>query len=161
MYMIILKVTALFTLLSVGRVNAQVAVPATGGSATGSGGSVTYTIGQVAYNTNGSTSVSEAQGVQQPYEISKPVVGIGEPEINLELIVSPNPTEDIITLNIGDYNSEKLSFQLFDLKGRLLDSTKIVDVSTTIEMKDLPTSTYLLHVLDNDSLVKVFRIIKN
>ena len=49
---------------------AQTSVNATGGDASGSGGSVSYSVGQVVYTTNTGTSGSVAQGVQQPYEIS-------------------------------------------------------------------------------------------
>lgn len=160
MYTVFFKVTALFMLLSMEGLNAQVAVPATGGSASGSGGSSTYTIGQVVYITSSSTNASEAQGVQQPFEISKYVVGIDETEIKLELVASPNPTDKIITLTIGNYNNEKLTVQLFDLEGKLIDGKKINLMSTIIEMEDLPASTYLLRVLDDNSVVKAFRIIK-
>jgi len=47
------------------------------------------------------------------------------------------------------------------MQGKLLDSKQAVNSCTTIGMKDLPTSTYLLNVLDNNSLIKTFRIVKN
>ena len=57
---------------------AQEAIPATGGEASGSGGSASYTVGQVVYTTNvGTNGNSVAEGVQQPYEISV-VTGIPE-----------------------------------------------------------------------------------
>ena len=45
--------------------NAQDAIPATGGDATGSGGSASYTVGQIGYTTNTGTNGSVAEGVQQ------------------------------------------------------------------------------------------------
>jgi hypothetical protein len=42
--------------------------PQAGGEATGSGGSVSYSVGQVVYTTNTGINGSVAQGVQQPYE---------------------------------------------------------------------------------------------
>jgi len=138
---------------------AQETVPATGGDATGAGGSSSYTVGQVVYTTNTGTNGSVAQGVQQPYEIST-AVGIEVTEINLELVAYPNPTTNVLNLNIGNYNNEKLTYQLYDMQGKLLDSKKVVNNSTTIVMHELPKSTYLLSVLDNNSLIKTFRIIK-
>jgi hypothetical protein len=49
---------------------AQEVIPAVGGNASGSGGSVSYSVGQVAYQTHTGTNGSVVEGVQQPYEIS-------------------------------------------------------------------------------------------
>ena len=151
--------TIIALIFSVG-LHAQETVPATGGDATGAGGSSSYTVGQVVYTTNTGTNGSVAQGVQQPYEISISV-GIEVTAINLELVAYPNPTNNALTLNIGNYNNEKLTYQLYDMQGKLLDSKQVVNSSTTIGMQDLPVSTYLLNVLDNNALIKTFRIVKN
>ena len=138
----------------------QEGISATGSEATGSGGTVSYTVGQVVYTTNTETNGSVAQGVQQPYEISI-AAGIEVTEINLELITYPNPTNNALTLNIGNYNNEVLTYQLYDMQGKLLDSKQVVNNNTTIGIQNLPTSTYLLNVLGNNALIKTFRIIKN
>ena len=148
-----------FLLLGLGGLHAQEMVPATGGDASGSGGSSSYTVGQVVYTTSTGTNGSVAQGVQQPYEIST-TVGIEVAEINLELIAYPNPTNNALTLNIGNYNNEKLTYQLYDMQGKLLASKQVVNDKTTIDMQDLPENTYLLNVLDNNSLIKTFKIVK-
>ncbi|MEN8157615.1 MAG: T9SS type A sorting domain-containing protein [Bacteroidota bacterium] len=148
-----------FLLLGLGGLHAQETVPATGGDASGSGGSSSYTVGQVVYTTSTGTNGSVAEGVQQPYEIST-TVGIEVAEINLEFIAYPNPTNNSLTLNIGNYNNEKLTYQLYDMQGKLLANKLVVNDKTTIGMQDLPESTYLLNVLDNNSLIKTFRIIK-
>ena len=60
----------LLIILSSFRIMAQQAINASGANATGSGGSVSYSVGQVLYTTNSGSNGSSAQGVQQPYEIS-------------------------------------------------------------------------------------------
>lgn len=152
--------SVVFLLLGLGGLYAQETVPSAGGDATGSGGSASYTIGQVVYATYTGTNGSVAQGVQQPYEISV-TVGVEVAGIKLELAAYPNPTNNALTLNIGNYNNEKLTYQLYDIQGKLLDSKQVVNSNTTISMKDLPVSTYLLNVLDNNSLIKTFRVVKN
>jgi hypothetical protein len=151
--------TIVALIFSVG-LHAQETVPATGGDATGTGGSSSYTLGQVVYTTNIGTNGSVAQGVQQPYEISTSV-GNEVTEINLELVAYPNPTNNALTLNIGNYNNEKLTYQLYDMQGKLLDSKQVVNSTTSIGMQELPVSTYLLNVLDNNAVIKTFRIVKN
>ena len=139
-------------------VYSQETITTAGGEATGSG-TVSYSIGQVVYgNTTGSNG-SVSQGVQQAYEI---VDAIGEVvEINLELAAYPNPTNNALTLNIGNYNNQNLTYRLCDMQGKLLDSKKVIHSSTEIGMQGLPASTYLLNIVDHESLIKTFRIIKN
>ena len=139
-------------------VYSQEIVTTAGGEATGSG-TVSYSIGQVVYSNTTGSNGSVSQGVQQAYEI---VDAIGEAvEINLELTAYPNPTNNALTLNIGNYNNQNLSYRLCDMQGKLLDSKKVIHSSTEIGMQDLPASTYLLNIVDNESLIKTFRIIKN
>ena len=84
------KLTALL-LLGIGfnQVYAQQATTASGGDASGSGGSVVYSVGQIVYTTNTGTTGSVLQGVQQPYETS--ISGLNETGINLNLSAYPNP----------------------------------------------------------------------
>jgi hypothetical protein len=80
-------------------------VNASGGDATGTSGTVAYSVGQVVYTSNTGSTGSVAQGVQQSYEIF--MVGIKETELNISLSVFPNPTSDNLTLQISNYNHEK------------------------------------------------------
>ncbi|MCF8297889.1 MAG: hypothetical protein K9J13_10125 [Saprospiraceae bacterium] len=90
-----------FTLIfSIPIIQAQEVIPATGGNATGSGGSVSYTIGQIVYSTNSGTTGSVAEGVQQPYEISEATAIEEAKDISLNCTAFPNPTKDFLTLKI-------------------------------------------------------------
>lgn len=139
---------------------AQNTVVSSGGEATGSGGSVSYSLAQITYTTITGTTGSVSQGVQQPYEISI-VTGI-ESENNISLSAFPNPSTDILNLSVGEVNSEELSYQLFDIQGKLLLEARISGNHASINMQDLPQSTYLLHVLGNNhQTIQSFNIIKN
>jgi hypothetical protein len=140
---------------------AQVSINATGGNAAGSGGSVNYSVGQVFYTTNTGTSGSVAQGVQQPYEISV-VTGIEEAKgINLSVTAYPNPTTDYLTLRIDEFDISNLSYQLYDMQGKLLQNEKIMDNQTSIVMSNLVPATYFIKVIQGNKEVKTFKIIKN
>jgi hypothetical protein len=150
-------------LLGIGMLGlqAQNTIPATGGNATGAGGTSSYTVGQVVYNTYTGTNGSVAQGVQQPFEISV-VTGIEEAlGISLEIMVYPNPTTDFITLKIENYELRNLRYQLYDINARLLQDNKIVSNKTSIVMQNLKPSMYFLKVTDRNKVVKTFKIIKN
>ncbi|MEN8229766.1 MAG: T9SS type A sorting domain-containing protein [Bacteroidota bacterium] len=140
---------------------AQEAIPATGGEASGSGGSVSYTVGQVAYQTHAGTSGSIAEGIQQPYEIWV-VTGIEEAAvINLSVNAYPNPVTDHLILTVEDLKLSTLSFQLYDMQGKLLQSKKITGNQTSIVMSNLFPATYFVKVVQGTSEIKSFKIIKH
>jgi Secretion system C-terminal sorting domain len=139
---------------------AQKSVVASGGNATGTGGKVSYSIGQVAYTTATGTGGKVTQGVQQPFEI----VTLGTdnfPEITVTMAVYPNPTTSLVNLTVDNFDFEKLQFYLTDINGKQLQSRKIIDAETQIEMENLPQAVYFLNVLENNKTIKTFKIIKN
>ncbi len=143
--------------------NAQSAIPATGGNISIGGiGSVSYTVGQVVYTTNSDeTSGSVSQGVQQPYEISV-VTGIEEAlGISLEIMVYPNPATDFLTLKVMNYDKENLSYWFYDFNGNLLQNKKVEDNECNVSMQNLLSGTYILKVTDNIKVIKTFKIIKH
>ena len=153
----------LFCILSLGtmKIKAQNAVTSSGGEATGSGGSVSYSVGQAFYTTNTGTNGSVGQGVQQPYEISI-VIGINEAKgIELECSAYPNPASDFLILKVENNESSTMNLQLYDMNGKLLESKKITGNQANISMSDLPVATYSLKVSDNNIELKSFKIIKN
>jgi len=176
----------LLLFLCISGLQAQVAVLTSGKDASGIGGSFSYSIGQVVYNFNTGTTGTEAQGVQQPYEISELQViknanilktdrinstdssfsAISKSKdvkfIDLKCIAYPNPTHDLLTLTIEypDKGSSNLSYQLFDLNGKLIESKKIKNNSTSIDIHNLIPATYILSVSKGNKSVKTFKIIK-
>jgi len=145
---------------------AQDATTATGGVAKGSGGSVSYSVGQTGYTTHTSSAGTVAQGVQQPYEISV-LSGINEAKaVTLNCVVYPNPTTDHLQLKVVDFKIEGLSYQLFDTRGRQIANRKVIGSETTISMKGLAVGTYFLKVINSQDgapqqEIKTFKIIKN
>lgn len=150
----------LFSGLSFGVLQAQEVIPASGGEASGNGGSASYSVGQVVYITNTGTSGLVAQGVQQPYEISV-VTGIEEAKgINLTVTAYPNPATDNLTLRIDEFDISNISYQLYDMNGKLLQNEKIAGNQTSITMRNLVPATYFVKVVQGNKEVKTFKIIK-
>jgi hypothetical protein len=154
------KIKLSVLLLSIGvTAQAQQATTSSGGDASSSGGSVAYSVGQVVYTTNTEASGTESQGLQQPYEIF--TVGIKEAELNISLSVFPNPTADNLILQISDYKNEKLSYQLYNMQGKLLNHGQVTAQQTQINTSSLPTATYFINVVNQDNKkVQLFKIIK-
>ena len=154
-----IKLSVLLLGLGLTTAQAQQATTATGGDASGSGGSVAYSVGQVVYTTNTSTSGTVSQGVQQAYEIF--TTGINETELNISLSVYPNPTANNLTLQIQDYKNEKLWYKLFDMQGKLVNNGQVTAQQTQINTSSLAAATYFIHIVNQENKqVQSFKIIK-
>jgi len=140
--------------------SAQQTLSSAGGEAIGTSGTMSYTIGQVAFTTMTQSEGAVSQGVQQPYEISV-IPGVeGKFRISLELSIYPNPTREYLRLKATNYISANLTYQLYDLNGALLENKKLVGDETNIQMDFLSPSAYFLKVTVDDTEIKTFKIIK-
>lgn len=159
--MVVLGLVTLFTFtFCLSTVSAQESGNTTGGNASGSGGSASYSLGQVVYTTNTGTNGSIAQGAQQPYEISV-VTAIEEAKgINLLVTAYPNPTTDYLILDIPDFHLFPFTFSLYDMNGKLIQSEKITGNQTSIVMSNLVPATYFVKVIQGSKEVKTFKIVK-
>lgn len=150
-----------FSVINVSLFAQSVVVP-TGGTANGSGGTVTYTVGQIADQKVEGDGRYIIEGVQQPYEIQ--VVGINSyPGIHLSAMVYPNPTSDKVVLSIRDYEipSSGLMLQVYDLNGKQLKTMVIKDADTEVDFSAFAAATYHLRVLNQKQLLKTFKVVKN
>lgn len=143
---------------------AQEAVLVASGNASGSGGTVAYSVKHVVYTTYTGTNGSVTQGVQQPFEISV-VTGLEEARgINLVVSSYPNPITDFLYLKVNastTLNIQSMSYQLYDMNGKLLEKKKLDRNQTTIVTSSFVPATYFLKITESNKEVKTFKIIKN
>jgi hypothetical protein len=130
-----------------------------GGGASNPSGSISYSIGQVTYQSASNTSGSVNQGVQHAFEIS--TLSLEENVLQLSLMAYPNPTQELLNLRVGNYSQEKLTYKLVDLEGKVISEATIHSETTAIDMKQLPVATYFVEVHNEGKKVQVFKIIKN
>jgi hypothetical protein len=133
---------------------------ATGGNATGSNGSVSYSVGQIDYTSQSGSGGNINQGVQQPYEIfeSNSLNELGE---NILLNLGPNPTTDLFTLSNVSSSTIELFYYLIDNNGKIvIESTQLLN-KAEISMSTFPVGMYQLVVRNSNMDVKSFKIIKN
>ena len=140
---------------------AQETISSTGGEASGSGGAISYTIGQTVYTTEtGTGNNSIIQGVQQPYEISV-VTGIIEANgISISISAYPNPTSDCLIVKVENYETTNLQYKVFNINGKLLKNIKATGVETQIQTSTFVSANYFVKVIENNKEIKVFKIIK-
>ena len=155
----IILASALFFIIN--SLQAQETIPASGGDFGGNSGSISFTLGQIDYTKNSAINGSVAEGVQQPYEIW---VYSGIAEMNgdePEFSVFPNPASDILSLKTNYQKIENLSYQLFEMNGKLVENKKITKNETSVLMKNLAPGVFILKVFNNGKELKYFKIIKH
>ena len=150
---------AIIVISGFGKFHAQQAIAATGFDATGSGGSSSYSVGQIDYSAKGANN-EITEGLQQPYEI----VTLGNndfAEINLVMSAYPNPTIDVLNLVVSDEKWSGMSYQLFDLNGKTLSKLqKMITSETSVSMQELQSGIYFLTITNGSKKIKTFKIIK-
>lgn len=153
-----------FLLSLAGATFAQSAIVPLGGDTQSNSGSVSYTVGQIAVesaaNSNGSVTIVE--GVQQPYEIQ--TVGIDEyPQIALNAVVYPNPTENLAQLRLNGFEipADGLRAILYDGNGKQLQSLMVTDDLTAFQIGQYATGTYYLGLRDGKRVLKTFKIVRS
>ena len=154
-----IKTITLIAFFASFTLHAQQTIPAAGGDATGSGGSASYSVGQIVYTTHTGSNGSISQGVQQSFEIFT-LSNASLSTVNLIATTYPNPTSDYVVLAISDINLTDLSYALYDIQGKPIAKATISSKDTQIDMHSLSAGTYLLNVNQNNQKLKSFKIIK-
>jgi hypothetical protein len=152
--------TAFLLGITLPGLHAQQTILSANSNATGSEGTVSYSVGQVAFLTKTGVSGTITEGIQQPFEIFY-MTGIEEEKgITLDCILYPNPANGYVKLKIENHEVKNLSYQLYNMSGLVLQDQKIESQETTIHVDELLKSTYLLKVTENNKALKTFLIIK-
>jgi uncharacterized membrane protein len=150
---------AVFVALTL-SVKSQQSINSSGGNALGSNGTASFSVGQIDYTSEKSSSGSFSLGVQQTFEIE--IIDGVEDVINslINFNVFPNPTTESINLKIETKNSQIFQANLYDSNGKLLENVNVINNQSQISMQNLPPAVYFLKVSKNNEIVKSFKIIK-
>ena len=150
----------IITLLSSGIILAQESVNTSGSNASGTGGAVSYTVGQVAYTNSSGSNGSVSAGVQQSYTITA-TTGVDENNFNLDVSVYPNPTTDLLVLSINELK-EEYRYQVLDMAGKRLTNGQLRNNQTQLDFSSYAAGSYYVNIITNSNKqIKTFQVIKN
>lgn len=140
---------------------AQKDLVSSGGNATGTGGTVSYSVGQVAYQNYTSGTGTITQGVQQPFEIFV-VLANNEFATSFSATLFPNPAITSVVLTIDtSVVGTKLIYELTDVTGKLIRTNRITSDETIINVEGFAEACYFLNIIDGNKRVKTFKLLKN
>lgn len=139
--------------------NLHYSLNSSGKSNTNKNGSISFSYGQVFYNSYATNKSKVFEGIQQTTQNSipnKPVIHTPE---KVTIKVSPNPMINFVTVNIPKLE-KNLSYQFYSLKGNLIKTGRLLNTKTEISAVGLENAMYLLKVTQNGQTLKTFRLIK-
>ena len=131
---------------------------ASGGDATGSGGSVSYTIGQIDYINSSGTNGTIHQGVQQPFEFFREL-GLNESEL-VNLSLYPNPTNEFLVIKLETFLAD-LNYELHDMNGKIVVQGIINNLETKLDVRSFAPGEYHLSITNNNNRIQSIKIIKH
>nr|MBS0037311.1 T9SS type A sorting domain-containing protein [Saprospiraceae bacterium] len=151
----------LFLFLGFGTVQlqAQQAVVPAGGNASGNSGSVSYTVGQVFYQTIDGPSAYATEGVQQPYEIYN-LTSVENLELTLEVSIFPNPTSDYLIIELDESVDRSMNYAVFDVSGKQVDNQLLSGIRTAIPTAGLSSGTYFIAIFREGEKINTFKVVK-
>ncbi|MRI02124.1 T9SS type A sorting domain-containing protein [Kriegella sp. EG-1] len=126
-----------------------------GGLVTGQSGSGSYAIGQLFLSDMSSPAHKITEGVLQQLDNS-----LNALLTTIAIETYPNPTTDYFFIEVDDFKSRNLSYQLVNLQGKILTRNLIQDFKTKITSTFLHQGIYIVSVLEDNKFLKSFKIIK-
>jgi hypothetical protein len=132
---------------------------------TQSNGSISFTVGELVvlqqYDANGN---SLGGGFTNSSTISTTVLAIQEPDVNiLQVSVFPNPTSDLLQIQIKEASINELELELSDLSGKIIYSGhyRLLQQNIGINTANYPTGVYLLMLKNpNGKILGSYKIVK-
>ncbi len=138
---------------------AQEAVVSGGGYYEAAGGSISWTLGEPVIETFEAEGITLTQGFQQSALI---ITSVEEhPELVFFISVFPNPAKEYLNIKIGAEDFDGIWYELYDLKGMKLEQKRIDSNIAHVSLRELNPSVYFLRIIQNNKVLKTFKVIKN
>jgi len=157
----------LFIMISTRCLFSQQIVTTAGSTLANSSGIVTYTLGEpvsqtlvgVSYSQNlSSDTIILTQGFNQPV-ITTSIIKVNE-GLDFPIVIYPNPAVSFLKLSIDKEDVSGLSFNIYDMSGKLIYRQNIEYKITDVPIKSMIKGSYLLEVENRDKVLIVFKVIK-
>lgn len=141
------------------RLSAQEVISSGGTHVTGTGFSLSWTIGETVIGTLSGGSCILTQGFHQT-RLSASAVDV-IPLCGISLAVYPNPSVYVLHLWVEEGDFSQLKYSLLTLDGKTLLAKNITSSMNDIDMKPYSCGTYLLRVLwKTGKQAKTYRVVK-
>lgn len=141
---------------------AQSVVLTAGGEGSGTGGTLSSSIGQVFYQVaSGTNSGTASEGVQQAYQVIVAAT-TGVLKENQSIKVYPNPVRKRLTIDLVDFdNLEGTRLHLYNMLGQEVKTKGLNAATTELDLGYLAVGSYMLRIEQAGKLLKTYKLIKS
>jgi hypothetical protein len=136
---------------------AQNAISSTGGHFKTTGGSTSFTVGQVAYVLKKGNGSYLNEGVQQVY--TKKTTPVEELVYLKEVQLYPNPTQETVILILSSKEDVQVRYTIMDYLGKEIKYGIILSEKSEISLRDLPSGNYFIS-LKSKKEIRIFKMVK-
>ena len=136
---------------------AQNAISSTGGHFKTTGGSTSFTVGQVAYVLKKGNGSYLNEGVQQVY--TKKTTPVEELVYLKEVQLYPNPTQETVILILSSKEDVQVRYTIMDYLGKEIKYGIILSEKSEITLRDLPSGNYFIS-LKSKKEIRIFKMVK-
>ena len=83
-----------------------------------------------------------------------------EENLAQELLVYPNPTSGVFTIECNNTNLDNCSFRIYDVYGKLLISNNLTKENNTIDLSNQPDGIYFFQLIEDGKSISFQKIVK-
>lgn len=76
------------------------------------------------------------------------------------IYIYPNPTNELVNIDLGMLNLKSIQIELLNTLGEILINKNINTQYSSIVMKDLPIGIYFIKIIQNNRLINYYKVIK-
>jgi len=120
-----------------------------------------FSIGEVVVAESGVAAFNISEGfIRNDLNLS---LGISDYKKDTGISLYPNPSNDYITLNIAGNDPmpfDRMSYQLFDINGKLIKGEKITNRQSIIKIGNLEPANYFVKVIQGNKEINTLKITK-
>ena len=142
--------------------NARTASPELVSSAGESFSNATYqldwSIGECVTATHSAGDYVITQSIHQNSYV---ITAVEDLRAEIYMSVYPNPTSDFISLKVESSKVEGLQYTITDFSGKVLQTRNFEGDTEQINFSNYGAGTYFIYVLENNQLIKSFKILIN
>ena len=91
-----------------------------------------------------------------PYAVDVPQ----DESVSSHITLFPNPTTDMVYLQLNMENIENITYYLYDILGRKIQNRNVTSNQTELSFAPFESGVYILRIIKEKSLVQEFKIIK-
>lgn len=121
---------------------------------------ISYSIGQLFYDSHTVGNVSFLKGVQQSIVSISTSTEESFQFLEEQISIYPNPVDDFLYLTLDNKEDEEFYCRIYDINGQILVDEIFNFPRMRIDMQPFVPSLYLVRVFKNNTLIEDFKVLK-